>query len=189
MIDAAIDVAIDVVIVNYNTADHLRSCLASLDADLADRRVIGEIVVVDNASSDRSRSVVAEHAGVRWLETGANLGFGSAANRGVAATTAAFVLVLNPDATVCCGAIAEMADAMRNDRVGAVGPRVENPDGTVYPSTRSFPRVSDSVGHAFIGLFTTENRWSRRYLAPDHPDWVSGTAMLLRRREIGRAHV
>lgn len=169
---------VDVVIVNYNAAKHLVECLASVAGD---RQHVGEIVVVDNASTDDSPAVVADHASVRWLEVGANVGFGAAANRGIAATRAPFVLLLNPDATVRPGAVVAMLAAMRGPRIGVVGPTVENTDGTTYPSARSFPKLGDAVGHAFVGLVSTNNPWSRRYLAPVRPEWISGTAMLVRR--------
>jgi N-acetylglucosaminyl-diphospho-decaprenol L-rhamnosyltransferase len=121
---------------------------------------------------------------VEWLSTGANLGFGRAANRGVAATSGyePYVLLLNPDTEVDPKAIGEMVAILNeNLSVGVVGPQVINPDGTRYPSARSFPNLIDAAGHAFIGLITPNNPWSRRYLNPGKIDWVSGTAMLLRR--------
>lgn len=146
---------------------------------------LGQVVVVDNGSVDDSRTVVAARAGVAWIETGRNLGFGRAANRGAAAGTgddAPYVLFLNPDATLWPGALDAMAGALdERPELGVVGPVVRNPDGSVYPSARAFPSVVDALGHAFVGLVAPANRWSRRYEHPDHVDWVSGTAMLVRR--------
>ncbi len=58
------------VVVNYNAESCLRACLASIGA-----AGVEEIVVVDNGSVDGSRAV-AEASGARWIETGANLGYG-----------------------------------------------------------------------------------------------------------------
>ena len=170
---------VDVVIVNFNAAAHLDACLASV-AGVAG---VNSVTVVDNASTDRSAAVVSGHTSVRWLPTGANLGFGRAANRGVASTSAAeLVLVLNPDAIVLPGAVELLAESLvTRPRCAAVGPRVENPDGTLYPSARAFPNLVDAAGHGFVGLLRADNRWSRRYLGGDRVDWVSGTAMLVRR--------
>ena len=172
------DRAIDVVIVNFNAADHLDACLRSVVGALG----VGSVTVVDNASTDRSSTIVGGFAGVRWLATGTNLGFGRAANRGIAAGSADLVLLLNPDAAVMPGAVeALVASLAGRPTCGVVGPRVENVDGSVYPSARSFPSYIDAIGHGFVGLVRADNPWSRRYLGGDSVEWVSGTAMLLRR--------
>lgn len=169
---------VDVVIVNFNAADHLDDCLRSVLGAVG----VDSVTVVDNASSDRSAAIVAGHTGARWLPTGSNLGFGRAANRGVAAGSAPFALVLNPDATLLPGAVEVLVRSLeRPPACGAVGPRVENLDGSVYPSARSFPNFVDAIGHGFVGLVKPDNRWSRRYLGGGDVDWVSGTAMLVRR--------
>jgi N-acetylglucosaminyl-diphospho-decaprenol L-rhamnosyltransferase len=69
-----------------------------------------------------------------------------------------------------------------------VGPRIENPDGSWYPSARSFPSLADALGHAFLHFVAPGNRFSRRYklLDWDHDsgrlvDWVSGTFVMVRR--------
>lgn len=177
--------ATDVVVVSYNSGAHLADCLGSIVGD----RSVASVVVVDNGSSDDSSSVVARFPSVRWLPTGVNLGFGRAANRGIAATAAPVVVVLNPDTVVHAGAIGALTAALAADpRLGVVGPTVRNPDGTTYPSARAFPSLVDAMGHAFVGLVRPDNRWTRRYRNPDRVDgrvdWVSGTAMALRRSAV-----
>ena len=170
---------VDVVVVNFNAARHLAACLAGLTHDPD----VGSIVVVDNASTDDSIGVVAAAApDAVWLPTGANLGFGRAANRGIAATRAPFVLIVNPDLTVSPGALGALVAHLRADPAcGVAGPRVVSLDGATYPSARAFPTLADALGHGFVGLVKPDNRWSRRYRHEGRTDWVSGTAMLCRR--------
>ena len=85
------DVAI--VVVAYNDAGDLPSSVGSA---LAQRGVSAEVLVVDNASSDGSRDVAAR-AGARVLEMPENVGFAAAMNAGIEATTARYILALNPD--------------------------------------------------------------------------------------------
>ena len=177
--------AVGAAIVNYNARDHLLACAASLRADGVD-----EIVVADNASSDGSRDALAaaDPAAV-FLPTGANLGFGAAANRAVRALRASEVLICNPDVVVERGTVGALSAALGRDaRLGVVGPQVRNLDGTVYPSARRFPSIGVAAGHAFLGLVAPRNRFTRRYRMldqdPDRPsevDWVAGTCMLVRR--------
>ncbi|HEX2064395.1 MAG TPA: glycosyltransferase family 2 protein, partial [Acidimicrobiales bacterium] len=172
-------------VVNYNARDHLLACVRSLRA-----QGVGEIVVADNASSDGSaEALAASDANVVLVPTGANLGYGTAANRGVAACHGELFLVCNPDVTFGPGAVEVLVAALGADAgLALVGPRIEEPDGSLYPSARTFPGVADALGHAFLGLVAPGNRFTRRYrmLDWDHSrpgdvDWVSGSCFLVRR--------
>lgn len=174
------------VVVSYNAAAHLEVCLASLAAE-----GVAATVVVDNGSTDGSRAV-AEAAGAAWLETGANVGYGRAANAGAGHPAVAclpWLLVCNPDVEITPGSVATLAATLRSDEaLGAVGPRISNPDGSLYPSARVFPDLLDAAGHGLLGLVAPRNRFTRRYrlLDWDHSrlaraDWVSGACFMARR--------
>ncbi len=178
--------SVSAVIVSYNSAAYLPDCLRSLRSE-----GVSSVVVVDNASSDGSVAVVqADDPAATVLETGANLGFGTAANQGVAATAGEYVLILNPDTVVEPGTVKALADALdRDPDLAVVGPRIENLDGTLYPSVRRFPNLTVAFGHAFLGLVWPANPFTRRYrmLDWDHDraaadvDWVGGACFLARR--------
>jgi N-acetylglucosaminyl-diphospho-decaprenol L-rhamnosyltransferase len=181
---------ISAVVVNYNARAYLVDCVASLrDQGVTD------IVVVDNGSTDGSQAALAAaDPKVRWLVTGGNVGYGAAANVGARATVRRYLLVCNPDVKPRPGAVARLSRALDGDpRLGIVGPRLVNPDGSLYPSVRSFPSLVDAVGHGALGLLWPGNPFSRRYqmLDWDHSqarqvDWVSG-AFFLARREVWNA--
>ncbi|MEY2419706.1 MAG: N-acetylglucosaminyl-diphospho-decaprenol L-rhamnosyltransferase [Actinomycetota bacterium] len=175
------------VIVNYNAGAYLVDCVRSLRA--AD---VNEIVVADNASTDGSLEALRHaDADVVVVETGGNLGYGANVNRGAAAVSADVdvLVICNSDVTVEPGSIKALAAALDADaELGIVGPRIDNVDGTLYPSARVVPRTIDAVGHAFIGLAMPTNRFTRRYrmLDWDHAtarrvDWVSGACFAIRR--------
>ena len=84
---------VGIVIVTYNSEDEIGPCLKAAAASGA------EIVVVDNASEDRTRQEV-ETQGVRLIANADNLGFAAAVNQGVRALTAPLLLLLNPDAII-----------------------------------------------------------------------------------------
>ncbi|TML25690.1 MAG: glycosyltransferase family 2 protein [Actinobacteria bacterium] len=86
-----------VVIPNRNGADWLPGCLEGIAAQTV---APAEVVVVDNASSDRSPEAAARHPGVRVIALPTNLGFAAAANRGVAAVDADAVALVNTDVVV-----------------------------------------------------------------------------------------
>jgi N-acetylglucosaminyl-diphospho-decaprenol L-rhamnosyltransferase len=175
-------------IVEYQARDHLLQCLASLRAEGLER-----IVVADNGAGAGSEAAVRAAAPeAEYFRTGANLGMGTGTNRAVARVAPAdadFLLCINPDAALEPGALKAMLAAFdgRPD-LGIVGPRIEDPDGTLYPSVRTFPNLVDAVGHAFVGLVRADNRFTRRYRmldwdhsSPADVDWVSGACFLIRR--------
>lgn len=179
--------AVSAVVVNYNAKRELLECLRSLRAE-----GVGEVVVVDNGSVDGSESAVrAEDQRVDYHQSGANLGYGTGCNRGVSRTDPSkpYLLCSNPDVRLEPGSLKSMIEALdARPEVGIVGPRIENPDGTLYPSVRTFPNLTDAVGHAVLGMVWPRNAFTRRYrmLAWDHAtaadvDWVSGSCFLVRR--------
>ena len=173
------------VVVSYNVRDLLLRCIASVKAD-----GVTDIVVVDNASHDASAAAVAEHEpDVELVALDVNTGFGGGVNRAVARTTAPNILVTTPDVYVEPGSTkALMAVLDEHPDVGLVAPRVDTPDGALYPSVRRFPNLRDAAGHAFLHFLWPTNPFSRRYkmLDWDHRaaadiDWVAGTHFLVRR--------
>ena len=183
MSDAAHDVA--AVVVNYNAGHYLTDCVRSLRGE-----GVETIVVVDNASVDGSLDTLAEaDSAVQLVRLPRNVGYGGAANRGVATTTAPYALVLNADTVAEPGLVKGLVAALERDtQLGIVGPRLDNEDGTLYPSVREFPKLGDAIGHAFLVDLVPNNRFTRRYrmLDWDHRearrvDWVSGAGFLVRR--------
>jgi N-acetylglucosaminyl-diphospho-decaprenol L-rhamnosyltransferase len=181
------DQGIAVVIVNYESGPALARCVEGLLSEGS-----AELVVVDNGSVDGSlHALRGRFPDVEVLVPGRNLGYGAAANRGVAATTAPSVLVCNSDLEVRPGALADLASVLADDpRCALVGPLIRTPDGARYPSARQFPSLIDAAGHALLGIFAPDNRFTRSYQKADLEgvdggseivDWVSGACFLVRR--------
>jgi len=108
-----------VVIVNFNGASLLPDCLGALAAQTL---APAEIVVADNGSRDGSLALLRErYPYIRGLELGRNHGFAGGANRGVRATSAPWVCVLNSDAAPAPDWLAQLAAAPRDARTWALG--------------------------------------------------------------------
>jgi len=84
---------IGIVIVTYNSGQHIGACLEAATRDGA------EVVVVDNASSDNTVAEVRRHP-VRLIHNPTNRGFAAATNQGFAALSTPYILLLNPDAII-----------------------------------------------------------------------------------------
>ncbi|HVE92697.1 MAG TPA: glycosyltransferase family 2 protein [Actinomycetota bacterium] len=177
---------IAVVVLTHDSAADVAGCLESIRRST----VPAEVVVVDNASSDESREVVQRCCPeARVIASPRNLGFSAAANIGVRASRAGFVMLLNPDARLAPGALEALA-LFLSARPGAaaVGPLVRNPDRTVQPSKRAFPTLWQSAMHGIVGLVWPGNPGTRAYLLADAPldrparvGWLSCSAVMLRR--------
>jgi len=174
---------LSVVIVNFNTRDLLRDCLASLRPELVG--IEAEVLVVDNASSDRSAAMLAEEfPDVQVLVNAVNAGFSRANNRALRETRGQDVLLLNPDTLVRRGAVRTLMGALHAlPGAVAVGPRVLRPDGRLdLACRRSFPSPSVAAAR-LLGLSRVFPR-SRRlasynltYQDPDQPGEIdAGTA-------------
>lgn len=196
-----------VVIVNHDTREHLLACLASLRAGGLDG-LAASVTVVDNASTDGSTTAVQrEHPDVGVVENRENIGYAAANN--IALRQAGFsdvpvdisgqghprhALLLNPDTIVPPGALRALVAALDAEPdLGAVGPKLLKPDGTLdLACRRSFPTPEVSL-YRFLGLsrlFPGSRRFGRynlTYLDPDAPadvDSVVGACMLVRGRAI-----
>lgn len=176
--------AVAVVVVNHNTRDDLLACLDSLAATGA-----AEVVVVDAGSSDGSlESVAAAYPDVARIALD-NVGFGRAANVGVAATASPSVVLANADTRFAPAGPSALAGYLEtHPDVGAVGPLVRYPDGRLQMSARAFPSIGQAIGHAVFGLLRPTNRWTRAYRLTDWDhrserdvDWLSGCCLAVRR--------
>ena len=186
-----------VVIVNYNTREYLDPCLASLPAALAE--LDAAIWVVDNASPDDSVPFVRQyHPEVNLIASPRNGGYAYGNNLGLRAAgfgvgaAAGFrhALLLNPDTVPSPGSLARLVAFLdANPDIGACGPRVHRPDGSLDRACRRgapTPLVSFYQLSGLSRLFPRSRHFARYNLTylPEHRqsdvDAVVGACMLLR---------
>jgi N-acetylglucosaminyl-diphospho-decaprenol L-rhamnosyltransferase len=177
---------IGIVVVTYSPGESLEAFLDSLAAaTTADLQVI----LADNGSMDGVPERAAQdRANVTLLRTGGNLGYGRAANLGVAAADKHWVVIANPDITWAPGSLDLLrAAAARWPRAATVGPLIRTVDGDVYPSARESPSLGRGIGHALFGWWLPSNPWTKAYrrereaLTERPAGWLSGSCMLVRR--------
>jgi N-acetylglucosaminyl-diphospho-decaprenol L-rhamnosyltransferase len=124
-----------IVIVSYNTRERTLDCVRSVLAHPPAPAT--EIVVVDNDSADGSADALElEFPGVTVFRSGDNLGFARAVNLGARASSAEYLLLLNPDTVVLPGALAALlAFAREHPEHGVYGGRTLREDGELDPSS------------------------------------------------------
>ena len=162
---------VEVVVLNWNGWQDTLACMASLARlDYPDFRLL----VVDNGSTDGSAGKISEAMpSVEVLQTGANLGFGGGCNAGMRhalAGDAAYVWLVNSDATVDSGALSALVKvAGENPVLGAVGSVLHEADQPHVIQLWGGGRVN-----FWLGL-------SRHQTSPGGPDFLSGASVLLSR--------
>jgi len=183
---------ISTIIVNYNAGPLLRGCVDSLlDCPLAI-----EIIVVDNASHDGSLDGLPDSPHIRVIRNPTNVGFAAACNIGLQASSAPFLLFLNPDCFFLPGAIATLLSGLQSgERVGMVGGLLVNEDGSEQGGgRRAVPTPWRSFVRAF-GLHRFADRWPKLFYdfhlhkqpLPDEPievEAISGACMLVKREVV-----
>jgi len=132
---------VSVVILNYNTLDLTRTCLATLLASELDDYSM-EVIVCDNGSTDGSLSMVArEFPRVIRIDNRKNLGFAAGNNPGIKIAKGRYILLLNTDTEMPKNTLRTMIDFMdEHPDAGASTCKLLLPDGSMDPAChRGFP--------------------------------------------------
>lgn len=132
-------ITVSAIVVTYNSAENIISCLLALQDEVDS--LGGEILIYDNNSDDNTVQVIKESfPNIRLIESEKNLGFGEANNRAVEQARGEYILFANPDMILDNGALKIMFETFKNQSLaGAVVARLHNADGTFQPTCRNFP--------------------------------------------------
>jgi N-acetylglucosaminyl-diphospho-decaprenol L-rhamnosyltransferase len=193
-------VDLSIIIVNWNVRDLLLHCLQSIIAQVRPNPDectwrIGdwnlEIIVVDNASTDGSASMLRTHfPRIHLIQNEENRGFTAANNQGLAVSQGRYLMLLNPDTEVASDTLTRMLQHMdAHPRVGVLGPQLLYADGSRQSSRRRFPTFATAlIESTVVQEWWSDNHILRRYYMADSPDdavqpvdWLVGACLLVRR--------
>lgn len=136
---------VSLIIVSWNARRHLVNCLRSVQYGL--KRFSGEVIVVDNQSSDGSPEAAQEaYPSALLIRNERNLGFAKANNIGIERAGGRYLALVNSDVIIlpeCLDRLIEFMDA--HPQVGLAGPQVLNTDSTLQASHWDFPTVGNSL--------------------------------------------
>ena len=182
-----------VVIVNYNVKDYLCQCLHSVERAM--QGLSGEVVVVDNASSDGSvEELSSRFPHVTFIANKDNRGFSCANNQAIRQAQSEYVLLLNPDTVVGEDVLLAAVDFMdSHPDAGGVGVRMLTDDGRMaWESRRGVPTLMTSF-YKMVGLCRlfpksrVFGKYYMRYLDENEVNRIeimSGAFMMLRRQAL-----
>ena len=192
----SIEVDLSIIIVNYKTPQLLLNCLGTLYA--FESRINKEIVVVDNASGDNSRSVVSESfPAVKWIQMNYNAGFARANNEAIRQSAAKAVLLLNSDTLVEDDAVHQsFLKLMQSDYLGC-GVQLLNTDRSPQISGNYFVMgsLNNLLPLPYIGgwvkwlgnLFRVKKPNIPETKAEVEVDWINGAFLMVKKSAIDKA--
>ena len=183
---------VSIIVVNWNTRELLRGCLASV---YEHTRVLSfEVIVIDNGSEDGSQEMVREEFGeVRLIANENNHGFAAANNQGMAAARGKYVLLLNSDTVVLDAAIEKtVAFAEAHPEAAVTGCRVLNEDRTLQQTCFMYPSLLNLIlsSSYLYKLFPRSRFFGRERMTwwdrndEREVEVVTGCYMLVRREAI-----
>lgn len=179
---------LSIIIVSWNVKDYLQQCLQSIYQYTHD--ISFEVIVVDNASSDGSADMVAQQfPQVHLICNAANRGFGYANNQGYKIATGEYVLFLNDDTAIHDNIFPTLIQRFKDyhdsrEKIGMLGCKLLNPDGTQQDSVRKFPTVLGQTAillklhHSFPRLIASYMQTDFNYEHEQRVDQIMGAFML-----------
>ena len=171
-----------VVILNYKLKnDTLESVYSVLQSDYSGI----EVIVVDNNSADGLGDELKKIKGVKFIQTGSNLGYTGGNNIGIKQALNDgndFVFILNPDATVAKDTIRNLLDVAEKLNGDIVGPKILfNDKKTIWYAGGIIDR--ENVLGKHIGLDQLDKG---QFDKVSETDFVTGAAILIRRQVFDR---
>ena len=156
---------LSVIILNYNVRYFLEQCILSVQKAL--EGIDGEIIVVDNASTDDSCEMMKDKfPNIKLIENATNLGFPKGNNIGVAQAKGEYICILNPDTVVAVDTFAKILNSkfqIPNSQLGIIGCKLIDGTGNFLPeSKRGVPTPWVAFTKIF-GLYKISNYFGKYY--------------------------
>ena len=154
---------LSVIILNYNVCYFLEQCVLSVQKAL--EGMDGEIIVIDNNSSDASCAMMQQRfPNVKLIANKENLGFPKGNNIGVAQAKGEFLCILNPDTVVAEDTFSKILHPKNwSSNTGIIGCKLIDGTGNFLPeSKRGIPTPWVAFTKIF-GLYKFSNLFGKYY--------------------------
>lgn len=158
------DPDVSVVIVSRNASDVLGLTLYRLACLQAYAGCTFEVILVDNASEERTQALLDRLDGIRLIRNSTNVGFGPACNAGAEVARGRYLLFLNPDIELMPGAIGALIEPFADATVGIVGAHLVFPGGYLQECGAFFrddAQVTHPYGRGNTNPFLPEGAFQR----------------------------
>lgn len=166
---------VSIIILNYNGMEHIKPCLESIRRNTPEYH---EIIVIDNASTDKSPDYLHSLPDIILVENPVNIGCPPARAQAMAFAKGAYVVLLDNDTIVTKGWLTKFIGyAAANPRIGTMGPRSNYASGLQF-----IPNVPYSDLNGLEQFAYSFGQWNRGQLIPTTR--LIGFCMFIRREVI-----
>ncbi len=179
---------LSIIIINYNTSDHIKMCLESIESFLKVDNL--EIIVFDNNSPNRDiENLTAQFPQVMFIFNDTNLGFGSGCNEAVRHSSGKYLLFLNPDIKIFDNSISGLLDFIeKNEDAAVVSGLLVDSDGSFIYCFNDFTNLRweflDMIGFGHAReIKSIMNRPEISEGKNFEVDWFHGAFLLMRRKD------
>jgi len=178
-------VGISFVLIEYKCIAEIRACVASIRT--ACLNIEHEIVVSSNSvyPEEKQGELEEQFPEVRWQFNHTNLGFAGGMNAGIERTSYDVVVITNPDVMIAENGIRQAYDyILSHERVGLLGPKIVDAQGSVQDSCRKFMGPFELLSRVWQRIFRKrdvliDSRFDYSQIQP--VDWVIGAFMMIKR--------
>lgn len=177
---------LSIITVTFNNEKNIKNYLKSV---IAKKPEDSEVILVDNASLDKTKEFIKEFKEVILIDNSVNVGFSMANNQASKLAKGEYLLFLNPDTLILNDSINKLLSYAKTSSAGIISPRLVLPNGEIQPNVRRKPSILGVIKEYYLGI---KNSFAE--YVPDSTDAVKvecvyGGAMLIKRdlfSKIGR---
>lgn len=172
---------LSIIIVNFNTKKLTLDAIGSVKNSVIKESY--EIILVDNNSTDGSVEEfkkLEKTKKIKLIKNKKNEGFSKAVNIGIRKAKGEYILLLNSDTKVKKNTINKLIKYAKNNKnVGAVAPKLLNPDGSLQNSIYNFPTISNALKEFWFGEKYSYEKYAPKGNNPTQVDAIVMTAFLI----------
>ena len=170
------DVNLSIIIVLYNQAHLSLLCLKSM---LHHADVEYELVIIDNASTDKTEDLLMRVDNATVVKNNENIGFLKAVNQGGEISKGKYILLLNNDAILQKESLSRAIHTIEKSKdIGAVGGKIELIDGTLQEAGNIVWNDGSCIGYG-----RGKNPADPQFMFKRQVDYCSGAFLLFRKTD------
>ncbi len=182
---------ISIIIINYLQKKYLIDCVKSIYGVFQSNAF--EVIIINNSPEENLNFLKSEYKNLKIIEN-QNKGFAQANNIGAGHSEGNYLLFLNCDTLIKNDFLQDLLKNFRDIEFGAVGLRLQNPDGSFqlsfWKENTFFNEISNKKAEKLFKEKNTTyiNKIFGSYSSVTSVEWVSGAALFIRKNifdEIG----
>lgn len=170
---------LSIIILTWNTVKITQTCIRSINQHLKNK-LNYEIILVDNASTDNTITLLKNEDNLTIIKNKENLGFSKGNNIGAKKAKADYLLFLNSDIEILDSNLSNMLNYFQsNPQIGLIGPKFLNPDLSIQGSVFPPQTAINAFKEYWLNQKDTYSKYFPKKISPQTVWSISGGALLI----------